>query len=379
MGTLSIFTIRRARCPLVESAVCWKVATAVSFKRHMAPVAGSTMSMPMMTPPKSRLPKYQPSIFAVSGTDCITPAAVAEIDPARLAAATADFPGIATYSSVAQMLKSSDVDLVTIITPHNTHAKIALQCLRAGKHVVCEKPLALTTADCDAMIDAARPSGVMLSTYHNRHWDGWILRAVEKIKKEKAIGEVYKIDARMGRRELPGAWWRSSRSISGGILYDWGVHLLEYGLQIIDAGVVEVSGYAHEGYWGPRTRWKKDTNEDEALAVVRFKNRAWLNLTITSLDSHSRRGFFEVTGTEGSYVIEDDHYTIYRREGRNVTVEEGSHLPTEYHRYYDNIAAHLTKGTKLAITAEWARRPINILDLAARSAKLGKSLPARYS
>ena len=308
----------------------------------------------------------------------MTPAAVVEIDPVRLAAAAADFPGIATYSSVAQMLKASGVDLVTIITPHNTHAKIGLQCLRAGKHVVCEKPLALTTAECDAMIAAARRAGVMLSTYHNRHWDGWILRAVKKIKKERAIGEVYKIEARMGRRELPGDWWRTSRSISGGILYDWGVHLLEYGLQIMDAEIVEVSGYAHEGYWAPRTRWKKDTNEDEALAVVRFKNRAWLNLTITALDSHPRSGFFEVTGTEGSYVIEHDHYTIYRREGRKVTVEEGNHLPTEYHHYYDNIAAHLTKGAKLAITPEWARRPIHILDLAARSAKLGKALPAKY-
>jgi len=308
----------------------------------------------------------------------MTPAAVVEIDPARLAAAESDFPGIAAYSTVAGMLKSRGVDLVTIITPHNTHARIGRQCLRAGQHVVCEKPLALTTAECDALMDTARRAGVMLSTYHNRHWDGWILRAVERIKKEKAIGEVYKIDARMGRRELPGDWWRTSRSISGGLLYDWGVHLLECGLQLIDSDLTEVSGYAHEGYWAPRTRWRKDTNEDEAVAVVRFKNRAWLNLTITSLDSHPRRGFFEITGTEGSYVIESDHYTIYRRGGREVKIEEGNHAPTEYHRYYDNIAAHLTKGTKLAITPQWARRPIHILDLAARSAKLGRSLPAKY-
>ncbi len=308
----------------------------------------------------------------------MTPAAVVEIDPARLATAKKDFPGIATYSSVPEMLRSPQVDIVTIITPHNTHAKIALQCLRAGKHVVCEKPLALTTAECDSMIAEARKAGVMLSTYHNRHWDGWIMRAVELIKKKKAIGEVYKIDARMGRRELPHDWWRASRGISGGILYDWGVHLLEYGLQLIDSDIAEVSGYAHEGYWAPRTKWKKDSNEDEALAVVRFKNRAWLSLTVTALDSHPRRGFFEVTGTEGSYVIEHDRYTIHRRDGRKVTIEEGDHAPTEYHRYYDNIAAHLTKGTKLVITPEWARRPIHILDLAVQSAKIGWSLPAKY-
>jgi len=308
----------------------------------------------------------------------MTPTAVVEVDPRRLAVAAGDFPGIARYASVAAMLKSPEVDLVTIITPHNTHAKIALQCLRAGKHVVCEKPMALTTPECDTMITAARRAGVMLSTYHNRHWDGCILRAVELIKKEKAIGEVYKIDARMGRREMPGEWWRSSRSISGGILYDWGVHLLEYGLQLIEADVTEVSGFAQDGYWAPRTKWKKDTCEDEALAVVRFKNRAWLTLTLTALDSHPRRGLFEVTGTEGSYLIDQDRYTIYRREGKRLTVEEGHHPPPEHHHFYENVAAHLTKGTKLVITPEWARRPIHILDLAVRSAKAGRSLPAKY-
>jgi predicted dehydrogenase len=307
----------------------------------------------------------------------MTPAAVAEIDKDRLAVATNDFPGIATFASVAEMLRRADVDLVTIITPHNTHAKLALQCLRAGKHVVCEKPLSITTAECDAMIAAAKRGGLVLSTYHNRHWDGWILRALEQIKEKKAIGDIYKIDARMGRREIPGDWWRSSRSISGGILYDWGVHLLEYGLQLADSKVTEVSGFAREGYWAPKTRWKKDTNEDEGFAVVRFRNGVWMNLTITSLDSNVKPGFLEVTGTEGSYVITPHHYTIHRRGGTRVVTEEGPHLPNEHHRFYTNIAAHLTRGTKLVITPEWARRPIHILELAARSAKLGRALPAR--
>jgi len=102
----------------------------------------------------------------------MTPVAVCEVDAERLKVAETDFPGIETYSTVAEMLRKSDVNLVTIITPHNTHAKLALQCLKAGRHVVCEKPLAITTAECDAMIAAAKKSGVVLSTYHNRHWDG---------------------------------------------------------------------------------------------------------------------------------------------------------------------------------------------------------------
>ena len=118
----------------------------------------------------------------------MTPVAVAEVDASRLAVAEADFPGIGTYPSVSAMLEGSPVDMVVIITPHNTHAALAIECLDAGRHVVCEKPLAITTAEVDSMIKAAKKSGVMLSTYHNRHWDGRIRQAVELVKKRKVIG-----------------------------------------------------------------------------------------------------------------------------------------------------------------------------------------------
>jgi scyllo-inositol 2-dehydrogenase (NADP+) len=308
----------------------------------------------------------------------MTPVAVCEVDAERLKVAETDFPGIQTYSTVAEMLRKSDVNLVTIITPHNTHAKLALQCLKAGRHVVCEKPLAITTAECDAMIAAAKKSGVVLSTYHNRHWDGWILRAVEQIKKKKVIGEIYRVEARMGSRSLPGDWWRTSRTISGGILYDWGVHLLEYGLQLIESDITEVSGFSKTGYWAPKTKWKKDTNEDEAEAVVRFRNGSWLTLNITSLDSNAKPGFLEITGTEGSYVIEGSGYTIHKRDGQNYSLEQGAHYPNTWEKFYGNIADHLTKGAKLVITPEWSRRPIHILDLAAQSAKQGRTLAAKY-
>ena len=76
----------------------------------------------------------------------MTPVAVTEVDASRLKVATVDFPGIETYATVDAMLKKSKVDLVALITPNNTHAPLALKCLKAGRHVVSEKPLAITTA-----------------------------------------------------------------------------------------------------------------------------------------------------------------------------------------------------------------------------------------
>jgi scyllo-inositol 2-dehydrogenase (NADP+) len=310
----------------------------------------------------------------------MTPAAVCEIDPERLKVADSDFPGIQTYTDLSRMLREGLVDLVTVITPHNTHARLAIQCLRAGCHVVCEKPLAISTEECDAMIAAAEASGVVLSAYHNRHWDGHILRAVEEIKKRKVIGEIVRIDARWGARSKPNDWWRTSRTISGGILYDWGVHLLEYALQLIDSEIIEVSGFAKSGYWGPETVWKKDANEDDASAIVRFRNGTFVSLNISQLDSNPKLGFLEIVGTEGTYLVKDWHgYEIHRRNGSKLEIEQGWHAPSAHERYYENIAAHLTRGVKLIITPEWARRPIHIIDLAMRSAKLARSLPSQHS
>jgi len=308
----------------------------------------------------------------------MTPVAVSEIDAARLKVAEEEFPGIQTYDSVDKMLKESDVNLVVIITPHNTHANIALQCLHAGRHVISEKPLAITTAECDAMIREAKKRKLLLSTYHNRHWDGCVLEALKNIHKRKVIGEVYRIEAHMGGYGRPGDWWRSSKSISGGILYDWGVHLLEYSLQILNGEISEVTGFAHNGFWAQQTAWKNDTNEDEASAVVRFKNGKWINLTMSSMASNAKKSWLEITGTDGTYLFDGRTYEIIQMKGKQKIVTTGDNPPSQYPKYYGNVANHLSKGEDLIITPEWSRRPIHILDLACRSAEKGQTLKAKY-
>ena len=308
----------------------------------------------------------------------MTPIAVADIDKKRLKTAEEEFPGIKTYSSVTSMLKKSDVNLITIITPHNTHAKLALQCLNAGKSVCCEKPLAIKTAECDAMIAAAEKSKTVLSTYHNRHWDGCITEAVRQIKKKGVIGDVLRIEAHMGDFVKPGDWWRSSKKISGGILYDWGVHLLEYSLQLLEGDLTEVTGYATHGHW--ETVWGKDTIEDEGFLVARFDNGKWLTLNMTSIDANPKvrdRGSLEITGTKGTYIMGQQFYKIIL-PGKEKIIKEGHNPESEGWRYYQNIVDHMVKGKDLVISGEWARRPIHIIDLAYQSVKKGRALPAKY-
>jgi|SaaInlStandDraft_1057018.scaffolds.fasta_scaffold12788_4 scyllo-inositol 2-dehydrogenase (NADP+) len=309
----------------------------------------------------------------------MTPVAVAEIDKDRLKVAEDDFPGIQTFSSVATMLKKADVNLVTIITPHNTHAKLALQCLKAGCSVVCEKPLAITTEECDSMIREAKKRKLVLSTYHNRHWDSAIMEAVKRVRKGE-IGEIVRIEGEMGGYQKPGDWWRSSKKISGGIMYDWGVHILEYSLQVMDDEILEVSGCHHTGFWNSKSAWKDDTNEDEGFLMVRFKKGGWLTLNISSINSNPKKGMLQFFGTKGSIMmVNPSAYEVHKKNSNGEqVVTSGRSGPAEGWRYYQNVSDHMVKGTELVISPEWSRRPIHILDLAGKSAKAKKAIKAKY-
>ena len=311
----------------------------------------------------------------------MVPTAVCDLDKERLKVARQENPGIRTFVRLSDMLRKTDVQLVTVITPHNTHAPLALQCLKAGRNVVIEKPMTITTAECDRLIAEAGRQGVFLSTYHNRHWDGHILEALDHIRAGE-IGDVYKIECHMGGFARPGDWWRSNRTVSGGILYDWGVHLLEYALQILHPSEIsEVSGYSREGHWAGSLPFPTEANEDEAQLTVRFADGRWLSLNVSSLDHHAKvdRGVLEISGTAGTYVMNFDRWTIRKHDENGLVIREGRNRSGETHKFYENIAAVLAGDAAPVITPEWARRPVHILDLAVRSAKAGKALKATYA
>jgi len=308
----------------------------------------------------------------------MVPTAVCDLDPKRTEEAKKDFPNIVTYNNTDEIINSDICNTIIIITPHNSHAELVIKALRAGKNVIVEKPMAITTEECDEMIKVANESRLLLSTFHNRHWDGHILTAMKKIKEEKVIGDVYKVNANMASYAKPGDWWRSSKSISGGILYDWGVHILEYTLQIMDADIAEVTGFNHIGKWANQTAWKEDTIEDEGYLVVRYANGTWSTLTISSIDGGPKPGLACITGTEGTYIMDFDKYTIIKYINGEKIITEGKNAETDWKAYYKNIGEYLVGKAELVITPEWSRRPIHILDLACKSAEANKALKATY-
>lgn len=163
--------------------------------------------------------------------------AVCDVDRARLKVAKQELPGVATYPSVTQLLSKGDFELAVIVTPHNTHGPLALQCLKAKKHVVLEKPMCITVKEATAMIDAAEASRRMLSVFHNRRWDGDFMTILDIIKRG-LVGEVFHVEAWGGGYGHPGKWWRADKKISGGALYDWGAHFVDWMLHVIPKKMV---------------------------------------------------------------------------------------------------------------------------------------------
>lgn len=299
-------------------------------------------------------------------------AAACDLDKTRMTAAQADFPEIRTFTSVKRMLQMEDLDLVTLVTPHNTHGALAVQCAEAGKHVITEKPMCLTVREADAMIRAGKKNKVMVSVFHNRRWDGDFV-VLKRLIGKGAIGEIFQIDCFSGGYDRPDSWWRSNKKISGGILYDWGAHFIDWILNLVPSPVASVAGHFQ------KREWQEVTNEDHALAVIRFKNGVVATFEQSSLAA-APKDRWRVLGTKGAITLRDwnqNHWTVTSHvTGQPVT----SQVPFEkddWGAYYRNVANHLLAGKELEVKPEQARRTIEVIEAAEKASKQGKALALR--
>jgi len=140
----------------------------------------------------------------------------------------ADDRPIILCESFEEMLASKEINLVVLATPHDVHASQAIQAMDAGKHVVTDKIIALTAAEARAMAEAAERNNVVLSVFHNRRWDGDFL-TIQEIWKSGLIGDVYAAECCILRYGPPGGW-RAQKARSGGLMFDWGAHMVDQAL-----------------------------------------------------------------------------------------------------------------------------------------------------
>lgn len=148
-----------------------------------------------------------------------------------------------SYDNMEEMANNPDIDVVYVITPTATHKDFSVRAARAGKHVWCEKPMAMTPEDCQAIIDACAQNNVRLSIgYRMLHEPN--TQKLIALSKEKAYGKFTGATALSGYpgQDPPTDYWRGQRAMGGGALYDMGVYCvngLRYGTQMAPVAVLE--------------------------------------------------------------------------------------------------------------------------------------------
>ncbi len=275
---------------------------------------------------------------------------------------------VRVFSDLDEVLRDEAVELVVLVTPHDTHAPLAIKALRAGKHVLTEKVMCLNTAEADAMIQAARESGKALSVFHNRRWDSDFL-TVKKAIDSGMLGEVFLIESCVTNYDKPFGW-RAEKKNGGGQLYDWGAHLFDQAVQLIDAKPLTVFAELQTRVW--------DVDVDTfAKVIVPFDNGCLFEADLGNVQQISKPRW-HVFGEKGTLVKqtfrpEDEASVKTSLHGLAATLQIDS-VPGDWTVPYKDPSDHLNRGADLIVKPENVRKSIAIIETAFKSAALGQSL-----
>lgn len=193
---------------------------------------------------------HAPSVAAVPGLKLT---AISSSDAAKV---HADWPELVVEASPEALFARPELDLVVIPTPNATHAPLAAAALRAGKHVVVDKPFTVTLAEACALEALAGQAGRLLSVYHNRRWDADFL-SLRKLIAGGELGEIMHFESHFDRyRPEVRNRWREQAIAGSGLWYDLGSHLLDQAVQLfgmpqaigLDTAIQRAGGQADDWF-----------------------------------------------------------------------------------------------------------------------------------
>ena len=220
---------------------------------------------------------------------------VFDIDEKQLEDARAH--GIEAFESREALLSDPRIDVVVIATPNDYHKEIAIDAMAHGKNVVSEKPVTLCPADLEEMIAAANKYGKLFTVHQNRRFDGDFLLA-KHIMETENLGGVFRVESRVhGSRGIPSGW-REEKEHGGGMLYDWGVHMLDQMLWFMRDKAELVSVYS------TMTHITNAECDDGFSVLCKFSNGMEWIIEIDTNNFISLPRWY-ILGVNGSAVIED--------------------------------------------------------------------------
>ena len=288
--------------------------------------------------------------------------------------------GVKAYYDYNEFLQDPSIEVVSICTPSGMHAEQTIAAANAKKHVICEKPMALSLEDCDAMISECAKNNVRLFVVKQNRHNEPIKILKEAIEKEK-LGRVYMIIANVlwNRTDLyyKQASWRGTRALDGGALMNQSSHFVDL-MHWLGGNVKSV--YSQMG------TFKQDIEaEDTGSVMLKFENGAIgaINYT-TCIYDKNMEGSITVLGTRGSvkiggkYVNEIEHWNV---EGMEAPILKEEHRPNDYgfyqgssanhDKFYRNVLDVLTGKAHNSIVGSEGKKAVEIILAAKKSAEIG--------
>lgn len=316
--------------------------------------------------------------------------AVAEVNPQRGREAAARFGLPRSYLDYRELLEQPDIDAVTIALPNHLHAPVAIQALKARKHVLLEKPMATSAREAAKIVDVARTMKRALMVGQNLRFNRFTQHARLLIDRGD-LGEVYHLRAFWLRRAgIPriGSWFTQKQLAGGGCLYDLGVHLLDTCLHLLkefDVSAVSGQTYAKFGNRGlGEMDWGRSevdpkrpfTVEDYGVALLKLKSGRTISMEVgwACFQTHETREFgIDLLGTNAGLSLFPARLFRTTPDGQETLLlnpAKAAHPEDRIHHFVNSIL----DGRKLLVTPEESLKVQQVLDAIYTSASSGKEV-----
>jgi predicted dehydrogenase len=314
--------------------------------------------------------------------------AVCDTDSKQLMDAPA---GVKTFSTADEMLEKADFSVVIISTSNPSHEEITVKCAKAKKHIICEKPAALSVEQLDHMTRVCKENNVLFTIHQQRRWDR-DYRIMKEVYDQKTLGDVYAIKSQLYGVNGNMHDWHVFPEMGGGMLYDWGVHLIDQMLDMVDSKIVSLYADVQNVI--------NEKVDDYFKIILKFANGVLGEIELGTYYLTPKRAWF-IGGNKGSAFIDG-----FAGEGKIVRtahllenvpgkitmtaagptrsfgppapgllVEEKLPVVQVNHReYFEHFLKALRGEEELVVKIDQVRRVLCLMDAIRKSAQSGEAI-----
>ncbi|MBO5898963.1 MAG: Gfo/Idh/MocA family oxidoreductase [Clostridia bacterium] len=319
-------------------------------------------------------------------SDAVNLLGIYDIKPER--SALAEENGIHAYASWQEVLDDASVDFVTLAVPNELHKPLAIEAMAAGKHVISEKPVTLSSSDLQEIFDASAKYGRLFTVHQNRRWDVDYLM-MKQVYESGKLGRVFNIESRIqGSRGIPGDW-RGKKEHGGGMILDWGVHLIDQMVGIANDKKIE-KVYCRCDHI------TNDEVDDGFQLDLYFEGGLTARIEVGTSHFISMPRFY-MTGTDGAAIINDWRdktrvvcckdwsekdvkpvvtaagltKTMAPRDEKTTFESEIERPESDVHNFYRNFVCAMNGEAKQLVTHNQVMRVMKIMEAAFESDRVG--------